>query len=97
LIWKINSFQIVFRQAWQEYRYGINGCWALQTLDSRFGYSWRSEDTERKYYSRRKPIFEAVQRLLDGGMTEDMAIMQLEQQRGSCSLHSLCQSLRQQR
>ncbi len=58
---------MVFRQAWQNNRYGINGCWALQTLDSRFESSWRSEDIKRKYDNCRKPFFEAVQRLWMAG------------------------------
>jgi hypothetical protein len=46
---------------WMEYDQGWQGGPAVRDLDSKFGTSWRSSEAERKYYSRRRVFYEAIQ------------------------------------
>jgi hypothetical protein len=47
-------------EVWQEYSVGINGGPAVQVLEDTYGTSWRQLEPERRYYSRRKVFYSAI-------------------------------------
>ena len=81
---------------WQEWSVGIDGKPAIRHLETSTRKKWRSGDkTENKYFERRKVIIDAVQGLIDTGLTANMAVAALEEQRGTKSLNQFYKELKQ--
>ena len=77
---------------WDEYTVVVNGNPSIRFLNASFGSAWRKRDTERKFYARRKPIYDLVERESRGVSDREQEIVsRLEEVRKSrkISLHKL--------
>jgi hypothetical protein len=74
---------------WREWKEGIAGFPAVEQLESSWGPAWRPLPKHRVAFSRRKVIWDEVNRLLQTGLTQDDAVAQLEALRNSGSLYRL--------
>ncbi len=65
---------------------------SIEALDRCWGARWRAAPAEAMFYSRRKKVISEIRRRVSNGTArnERQAIDQLEQLRGSNSLHWLC-------
>lgn len=79
------------QQCWAEWATGVDGGPSLRDLEEQHGSLWRREQTERMFFSRRKPIYHEIQRRIDSGQQEEVALRQLEEtrMRNHMSLNSL--------
>ena len=65
-------------EAWQEYAYGFDGNPSVKSMDEKYKSIWRMQVADRHHYSRRKKLYSAIQKLIDGGMPEFEALKKLE-------------------
>ena len=65
-------------EVWQEYKYGINGNPSVESLDERYGTSWRSSNAEYQYYLGRGKIYHHLLDAIANGTAEVDAVNELE-------------------
>ncbi len=66
------------KQAWIEYKHGLPPYQSIQSIEAKFGSKWRKTNTDTQFYLRRKPLFDAIEKLMQDGNTEADIIAQLE-------------------
>lgn len=66
------------KDAWKEYCKGVNGGPAVKDLENRYGAKWRSVNATKKFYSRRKILYRAIEVGVSRGSTEVECIQRLE-------------------
>lgn len=67
---------------WNEYENGLNGMPAVRTLEQQYGAKWRSSETERRFFSRRKVYYVAFEELARSEGIDTHAVAEkLESQR----------------
>ena len=59
-------------EVWSEYKTHV------KTIEATQGAAWRREPSERKFFSRRKRIYNAIERLINNGMEENAAVTAME-------------------
>lgn len=72
---------------WQEYQYGYNGMAAISVYYATWN-GWKKDDKERKWFDRRKPVWETI-KLLQAGppvIPEEQAVARVESWRKSQKL-----------
>jgi hypothetical protein len=87
--YKMSRTVVTVRDAWQEYQYGLPGFSAVKDLEKEHETKWRSTNTETTFFTRRKVIFDKINSLIKGGMSENDAIISLERRRLSLKNSSL--------
>ncbi len=80
---------------WREWKEGIAGFPAVEQLESSWGAAWRPEAKQRVAFSRRKVIWDEINRLIQAGLTQDNAVAQVETLRSGKSLYKLVLLLQQ--
>lgn len=76
--------------AWQEWTTGLPGSPSVQSLDQLYGSKWRTSPADRKWYSSRKVLVDAVAVLSSReALSEDEAVSELDRLRAGKSLDSL--------
>ena len=65
-------------QAWQEYKYGLNGSPSIETMIANFGLSWLTSRADDSYYHKRRKLYSYIQKAIDGGQSEVDVVHQLE-------------------
>lgn len=82
-------------EAWNEYKIGINDGPSLQYLEATYGTKWRSSNSDTAFYTRRKPLYDEIKRLVASGVPEATAVERLQQKlEVSGSLSKLCRSIK---
>ncbi len=67
---------------WKEWTRGLGGRISIEELDQTYGPSWRKSAKERKFYSRRKAIINAIKSLVqEENINAIAAVDRLEQRR----------------
>lgn len=80
--------------AWREWTVGINGGASVTLMESQFGNGWRRGEADRKFFSRRKVLIEAIEDLMEThGLTAPEAVIRMEQRRAGRSLSQLLKEL----
>ena len=76
---KLNRSITTVQDCWREYSIGLGiEPIAVRTLDETNETFWRSKDPEKRFYYRRKLIWDKIKELINGGMTENAAVDCLE-------------------
>jgi len=84
-------------QVWQEWKEGFGGNPAVEKLEKDWGTRWRPDARMRKWFSRRKVIWDRLREIVAAGHTSDDAVRQLEDLRKGKSLNQLVNLLQQQK
>jgi hypothetical protein len=84
-------------QVWQEWKEGFGGNPAVEKLEKDWGARWRSDARMRKWFSRRKVIWDRLREIIAAGYTTGDAVRQLEELRNEKSLNQLVNLLQQQK
>ena len=61
---------------WREWKHGLAGGPAVETLERRFGTSWRKDRTESKYFSRGKAIYDEIKRVQENERLNEVQAIQ---------------------
>ena len=70
-------------QVWQEYKYGLNGGPSVESIVQELGTSWLKTKSQKRYYFRRKRIYDYILHAIAGGKSENDAVNELENYRKS--------------
>jgi hypothetical protein len=81
------------RDAWREWREGINSGPSLAELEERWGSRWRPKPAQKIAFCRRKVLINRILQLTTEGITEDEAVEELERCRAGRSLRKLITEL----
>ncbi|KAI0204514.1 transcriptional activator of glycolytic enzymes-domain-containing protein [Astrocystis sublimbata] len=84
-------------EVWREYREGMDGQPAVETLDATWGSRWRPEPRGRTWYSRRKVIWDKIKEFIVEGMDEDAAVQEVEKLREGGTINKLIRMLQDER
>jgi hypothetical protein len=60
LEYKLSRSLKTVRDVWMEYTAGVNGGPAIRQLEQQHGNRWRKDETERRFFSRRKVYYDAI-------------------------------------
>ena len=82
---------------WREYKEGLDGQPAVEVLDATWGSRWRPEPRGRTWYSRRKVIWDKIKEFIDGGMTDEQAVREVEKLRDGGTINKLIRLLQDER
>ena len=63
---------------WQEYIKGIDGKPSVLSMEKHYGAKWRQEVSDQRLLKCRKPIYDAVWKLIDSGMSDKDAVSALD-------------------
>jgi hypothetical protein len=69
---------------WREYAVGIDGGPAVRDLEEAHGTSWRQHEPERRYFSRRRVFYNAVEEIADAQQipqVEAAAVLEAERKK----------------
>ncbi|KAI3638343.1 hypothetical protein MIR68_003954 [Amoeboaphelidium protococcarum] len=98
LDYKMNSSVVTVSTLWQEWTSGIAGGPAVQDLEATFGTKWRKDQTESKFFNRRRVIIDEIKRIVNENVAscEQEAVRLLEIKRSSnlWSLDKLMKSIK---
>ena len=61
--YKLNRKVSSLFQIWQEYKNGIHGGPAVEQLEKKWQAKWRTSESERQYFARRKKIYDHIKQL----------------------------------
>lgn len=77
-------------ELWEEWTVGLDGGPSIRALEQE-GTAWRRQpnESESRYFLRRKPVIQAIQDRINEGSTEEEATAFYESMRGSQSIYSL--------
>jgi ribosomal protein S19E (S16A) len=74
-------------ELWKEFHEGIAGNPSIQSLEERYGNTWRKSSSDSKFFSKRRLIIEKVLDIVQKeGVTTKEAISKLDTFRGSKTL-----------
>jgi len=82
---------------WREWKKGVAGGPAFESLEEQYGSRWRPGNTVTVQFCRRKVVWDALKALIARGRSEEEAIRELEALRNGQSLNRLVDLLRQRR
>lgn len=82
---------------WREWKTGMAGGPAIESLEEQYGHRWRPGNTMTVQFCRRKVVWDALKALIARGRSEEEAIRELEALRNGQSLNRLVDLLRQRR
>ena len=86
------------KDLWKEYVYGLNGNPSIKSLESVYGTRWRPSAAETKYFTKRKAVYDCIERIIQNGEAEKTALFVvqkiLEEERNKNSINKLAQNLR---
>ncbi|KAI3655070.1 hypothetical protein MP228_000450 [Amoeboaphelidium protococcarum] len=98
LDYKMNRSVVTVNTLWQEWTSGIAGGPAVQDLEATFGTKWRKDQTESKFFNRRRVIIDEIKRMVNDNVAscEQEAVRLLEIKRSSnlWSLDKLMKSIK---
>lgn len=72
-----NTSLTTISDIWKEYKEGINGGVSLEWLEANVP-KWRSYSLGNTAFSRRRGIYMRMEQLIEGGLTEENAVQQLQ-------------------
>jgi Transcriptional activator of glycolytic enzymes len=84
-------------EVWREWKEGIGENPAVERLEAEWGARWRPDARMRKWFSRRKVIWDRLGELIATGHTAGDAVDLLESLRNGRSLNQLVKLLQSQR
>ncbi|KAK4217014.1 hypothetical protein QBC37DRAFT_415804 [Rhypophila decipiens] len=95
----VSCFPKVYTVAdvWHEWKKGVAGGPAIESLEEQYGHRWRPGNTMTVQFCRRKVVWDALKTLIARGRSEGEAIRELEALRGGQSINKLVDRLRQRR
>ncbi|KAI3630051.1 hypothetical protein MIR68_011486 [Amoeboaphelidium protococcarum] len=98
LDYKMNRSVVTVSTLWQEWTSGIAGGPPVQDLEATFGTKWRKDQTESKFFNRRRVIIDEIKRMVNENVAscEQEAVRLLEIKRSSnlWSLDKLMKSIK---
>ncbi|CAD6924348.1 unnamed protein product [Tilletia controversa] len=81
-IYQLSRSLSTIAEVWMEWDVGVNGCASVKELERLYGARWRPSPTERKFFSNRKRLWDAVEKLSKHRRVEGKAAaMELERRR----------------
>jgi Transcriptional activator of glycolytic enzymes len=84
-------------EVWREWKEGIGDNPPVERLEAEWGARWRPDARMRKWFSRRKVIWDRLKELIVAGQTAGDAVGQLERLRNGRSLSQLVKLLQSQK
>jgi hypothetical protein len=86
------------QELWTEWHTGLHGKRSIQSLNHEYGSKWRMAPKERKFYSRRLTIIDAVtKRARCNNVAQDTIVKELDDIKGTRALNWLTKYLKEQR